>query len=117
MSGKVTGHFTQLVWAETSLVGCGRTKSDKEVYIICNYGEGGNVAGSPVYKFGTACSECENGVDCNKDYPGLCGPAEIKKDFDPPFRRFGLVYEECFFKTLSTYFTILNKGIFAWYFC
>lgn len=51
-----TGHFTQLVWASTSSVGCGRTACDDEdndddddddklrgVYVVCEYWPKGNV--------------------------------------------------------------------------
>ena len=44
LGGKVIGHYTQLVWSETTHVGCGQAvcNSDtwKMVVIICNYGPG-----------------------------------------------------------------------------
>jgi len=45
--------FTQLIWAGTTHVGCGRTKFYRNgVYatvFVCNYGPGGNIYGRPIY--------------------------------------------------------------------
>ncbi|KAM7540468.1 hypothetical protein Aperf_G00000027677 [Anoplocephala perfoliata] len=42
----VCGHYTQLVWANTTHVGCGVQKCNfngfNAVYVVCNYGPGGN---------------------------------------------------------------------------
>lgn len=47
-----TGHFTQLVWANTTSVGCGRTACEGDdddddklrgVYVVCEYWPKGNV--------------------------------------------------------------------------
>ena len=44
-SGK-TGHFTQLVWASTTEIGCGIARSKSGgVYIVCNYSPPGNYLG------------------------------------------------------------------------
>jgi len=46
--------FTQLIWAKTTHIGCGRTKFYKNgIYgteFVCNYGPGGNVYGRPIYE-------------------------------------------------------------------
>ncbi|KAF2887856.1 hypothetical protein ILUMI_18317 [Ignelater luminosus] len=73
-------YFTQLMWAETTHVGCGRTAYSPKyqfyaVYIYCNYGIGGNIVSAPVYKRGAPCSECTNST-CNGNYAGLCGRME-----------------------------------------
>jgi len=40
---KGTGHFTQLVWKETTDIGCGIAMShDDKVYAVCNYTPPGN---------------------------------------------------------------------------
>ncbi|XP_044259214.1 venom allergen 5-like [Tribolium madens] len=50
----VTGHYTQVVWADTQLVGCGytfyRKNSWYEKLYVCNYGPGGNYIGEAPYK-------------------------------------------------------------------
>ncbi|MCB9559812.1 MAG: hypothetical protein H6708_05335 [Kofleriaceae bacterium] len=43
-SGK-TGHFTQVVWAETTAVGCGMSQCDGLDVWVCNYDPPGNVDG------------------------------------------------------------------------
>lgn len=50
---KETGHFTQLVWKETTSLGCSRTKCDSKnnggapgYYVVCEYAPAGNVLGN-----------------------------------------------------------------------
>jgi len=77
-SGQVVGHFTQLIWADTSSIGCGIsdcvTKSgsmySQKVAIVCDYYTGGNILSQPIYKKGTKCSACAKG--CSKVFPALC---------------------------------------------
>ncbi|XP_063988420.1 uncharacterized protein LOC135168316 [Diachasmimorpha longicaudata] len=50
-----TGHYTQLVWAGTTRLGCGVTRYKKpeewySTYLVCNYGPGGNIIGAPIYQ-------------------------------------------------------------------
>nr|XP_023011527.1 venom allergen 5-like [Leptinotarsa decemlineata] len=81
-STKTIGHYTQLVWAKSTHVGCARAKKGNNYYLACNYGIAGNLIGSPVYTKGTACSKCPSGTACNTHYKGLCGKideADIKK--------------------------------------
>ncbi|CAH8607325.1 unnamed protein product [Schistosoma bovis] len=47
------GHYTQLVWEDTTDVGCGVTKCPNFPYglsIVCNYGPGGNYVGRSPYR-------------------------------------------------------------------
>lgn len=44
-AGKACGHFTQLVWANTSRVGCGKATGHGNDYIVCNYDPPGNFVG------------------------------------------------------------------------
>ncbi|XP_063909821.1 venom allergen 5-like [Zophobas morio] len=54
VSKGVTGHYTQVVWADTHLVGCGFTWYRKnywhEKLYVCNYGPAGNYIGQPPYR-------------------------------------------------------------------
>ncbi len=72
------GHFTQLIWAETYLVGCGAIYHNDEAFpkhpykkiLICNYYPPGNFYGSPVFLPGSPGSRC--GKKGSKN--GLCLP-------------------------------------------
>lgn len=73
-----TGHYSQMMWAQTSRVGCGviqyrKGRFNARLY-ACNYGETGNILRRPVYKIGRACSSCPCATTCSNDYPGLCAP-------------------------------------------
>jgi len=70
-----TGHYSQLVWGETNLVGCGFSyyqdaRRFNKLY-VCNYGPGGNVVGVAPYAVGTpSCSN--HGMYPSSRYSGLC---------------------------------------------
>ena len=70
-----TGHYTQLVWAETDKVGCGATSYRDGKWFAtlytCNYGPGGNFIRGQMYADGEPCSQCSS--SCSAEYPGLCG--------------------------------------------
>uniref|UniRef100_A0A4D5R9K8 Cysteine-rich venom protein n=1 Tax=Scolopendra viridis TaxID=118503 RepID=A0A4D5R9K8_SCOVI len=70
-----TGHYSQVVWADTEAIGCGYVtflNGDgwNEKHLFCNSGPAGNYIGSPVYIQGPAASKCEGGK--STQYPGLC---------------------------------------------
>lgn len=73
------GHFTQMVWSDTSYVGCAIAMWNNAegyfCYYICNY-DSGNIVGYPVLNIGAVTSECEP----HKDYPGLCASKEKTED-------------------------------------
>ncbi|XP_076109171.1 peptidase inhibitor 16-like [Mytilus galloprovincialis] len=71
---KKVGHYTQLVWAKTSLLGCGIRKCNKVIgtvmsnayLVVCNYSPAGNIMKNKIlnkpYTKGKPCSKC----------PGYC---------------------------------------------
>ncbi|XP_023948785.1 uncharacterized protein LOC112053560 [Bicyclus anynana] len=83
--------FTQLIWAESSRVGCGGvifkeinteslTVQKKTVYrLICNFSPSGNVIGKSVYNSGIPCSRCPHGRYCDVEYQFLCS-SYVHKD-------------------------------------
>ena len=52
-NGKICGHYTQIVWKQSKIVGCGRAFcEDKSQVWVCNYHPPGNVVGqSPYWRF------------------------------------------------------------------
>ncbi|XP_044019292.1 venom allergen 5-like [Aphidius gifuensis] len=52
--GPVTGHYTQMVWGQTTHIGCGVARYYRKGYyttvLVCNYGPGGNILDRPVYQ-------------------------------------------------------------------
>ncbi|XP_062567461.1 cysteine-rich secretory protein LCCL domain-containing 2-like isoform X1 [Saccostrea cucullata] len=76
-------HYTQMVWAQTSRLGCamsycnalsdgrGRVYRNAQ-YFVCFYSPQGNYIGQPPFTPGPACSRCPPGNSC---FQGLCyGP-------------------------------------------
>ncbi|XP_036377859.1 cysteine-rich secretory protein LCCL domain-containing 1 isoform X1 [Megalops cyprinoides] len=67
-TGPVCTHYTQLVWATSSRIGCAINLCHnmniwghvwaKAVYLVCNYSPKGNWWGHAPYKHGTPCSAC-----------------------------------------------------------
>jgi hypothetical protein len=43
------GHYTQIVWRETTSVGCALESSAAHDYLVCRYGPGGNVMNRRVF--------------------------------------------------------------------
>lgn len=73
---RATGHYTQLVWSETFLVGCGYSfyydpaRGYTKNY-VCNYGPSGNVLGYEPYQLGEpSCNSF--GMSFSNRYSGLC---------------------------------------------
>lgn len=43
------GHYTQMIWDRTTLVGCGMASNGRNTYVVCNYWSPGNIVGeSPI---------------------------------------------------------------------
>uniref|UniRef100_A0A665VL81 LCCL domain-containing protein n=1 Tax=Echeneis naucrates TaxID=173247 RepID=A0A665VL81_ECHNA len=84
-SGPVCTHYTQLVWATSSRIGCAINLCynmnvwgqiwAKAVYLVCNYSPKGNWWGHAPYKHGTPCSACPpsygGGCKDNLCYKGI----------------------------------------------
>lgn len=73
-----TAHFTALIWAKTTHLGCAKALNRNNLYeatihITCHYAEQGNIIETPMYTKGKACSKCPSGTSCNKKYTSLCG--------------------------------------------
>ncbi|GIX99830.1 hypothetical protein CDAR_460641 [Caerostris darwini] len=79
------GHFSQVVWATSWRVGCGRATFMEDgwytTFLVCNYGPAGNMYDGEMYKVGAPCSACPSGTCCGSscqrhgiraDYRGLC---------------------------------------------
>ncbi|XP_058802573.1 uncharacterized protein LOC131670725 [Phymastichus coffea] len=53
-NGKAIGHYTQLVWAKSTKIGCGAVKYNdgrfNRFHLVCNYGPTGNFLGEPIYE-------------------------------------------------------------------
>ena len=43
------GHYTQMIWANTTQVGCGHASSSGNDYLVCRYSPAGNYLGEKVY--------------------------------------------------------------------
>ncbi|XP_072024191.1 uncharacterized protein [Amphiura filiformis] len=75
------GHYTQLVWAETTSLGCGLsfcprtsnwTHSDSWI-MTCYYGPAGNYIGVRPYVSGPSCTQCKSEVgQCYNNMCRLC---------------------------------------------
>ena len=47
--GAVVGHYTQIVWKNTTAVGCALASNGKTDYLVCRYSPPGNVEGEKPY--------------------------------------------------------------------
>lgn len=47
------GHYTQIVWANTTSIGCGAASCSGTTFLVCNYAPGGNYTGQTPYAIGS----------------------------------------------------------------
>ncbi len=47
---KVVGHYTQVIWNDTTKVGCGMASDGTTTYLVCRYSPKGNIGGTQVPK-------------------------------------------------------------------
>lgn len=52
------GHYTQMVWARTSSLGCGYALCTSTRYYVCNYAPAGNLDINNPYTSGSSCGQC-----------------------------------------------------------
>ncbi|CAL1585578.1 unnamed protein product [Knipowitschia caucasica] len=70
VNGKVVGHFTQLVWYRSNLIGCALAhcpNAEYQYFYVCHYCPPGNYQYSKPYTSGSACAACPGKCD-----NGLC---------------------------------------------
>ncbi|KAJ8727510.1 hypothetical protein PYW07_001629 [Mythimna separata] len=73
-----TNYLTQLLWADTEFVGCGRVKfyvDERSIMLerlVCNFAPKGNTHGKPVYSIGYPATQCKTGMVPDYQYKGLC---------------------------------------------
>lgn len=77
-------NVTQLLWATSEFVGCGRTKFNKGLFIVCNYAPAGNLYKDPVFLTGLPASQCPEGRNPTTIMKNLCGRTSMVS-FEIPF--------------------------------
>ncbi|XP_069477326.1 cysteine-rich secretory protein LCCL domain-containing 1 [Ambystoma mexicanum] len=92
-SGPVCTHYTQVVWATSSRIGCAINLCHnmnvwgqiwpKAIYLVCNYSPKGNWWGHAPYKHGRSCSACPPsfGGGCKDN---LCYKEGSARPYAPP---------------------------------
>ncbi|XP_069832326.1 peptidase inhibitor 16-like [Dendropsophus ebraccatus] len=83
--GKMCGHYTQMVWADTERVGCGEKFCEKVegfedanmFLLVCNYEPPGNFQGEKPYKPGDPCSSCPPSHICRES---LCIDESLEQE-------------------------------------
>ncbi|DAZ94397.1 TPA: hypothetical protein N0F65_003261 [Lagenidium giganteum] len=68
----VYNHYSQVVWAATTRMGCAYAICPQGRFVACQYDPSGNVAGHGWYTSGTVCSGCEYGTHTCLDR--MCTP-------------------------------------------
>ncbi|KAK3611514.1 hypothetical protein CHS0354_016446 [Potamilus streckersoni] len=68
-------HYTQMVWAKSSEIGCASKRCsmlftvdnvyNESWFFVCFYESQGNIVGSFPFQKGDACTRCEKGEQCN----------------------------------------------------
>lgn len=89
MPGKVCGHWTQIAWAKTRLIGCGYATCPNHtlfpLHVYCDYYPPGNYPGAPPFTTGPPCVSCHDqtfgsatkpGYKCVDNLCVACNPAD-----------------------------------------
>jgi pathogenesis-related protein 1 len=48
-NGFLAGHYTQMVWRDTTRVGCGKAECNGQIIVVCDYDPPGNILGRSPY--------------------------------------------------------------------
>ncbi|XP_049869981.1 venom allergen 3-like isoform X2 [Pectinophora gossypiella] len=69
------GHYTQMVWSNSTYIGCGVSEFQQSNWIkylvVCNYGPAGNIIGHTPYPAGRGTGQLTCGAkNCNRPYGG-----------------------------------------------
>ncbi|CAH2105459.1 unnamed protein product [Euphydryas editha] len=77
--GNKSNQFTQLIWANTEKIGCGKAKFIVNNFkttiaerLVCNFAPKGNIHGKPVYIIGYAATQCSDNMQPDSFFSGLC---------------------------------------------
>ncbi|VDM18336.1 unnamed protein product [Hydatigera taeniaeformis] len=87
----VCGHYTQMVWASSNLVGCAMRQCDymepswsnPQYFTVCQYKPAGNIYGEKPYEYGASCSKCPDGYSC---FRNQCIKRPTCKNVQPTMR-------------------------------
>ncbi|XP_061884866.1 serotriflin-like [Entelurus aequoreus] len=66
VNGGVVGHFTQIVWYRSNLIGCAMAycpNSRYKYFYVCHYCPPGNYQLARPYKSGPSCADCPNACE------------------------------------------------------
>jgi pathogenesis-related protein 1 len=88
------GHYTQMIWANTTRVGCGAANCSGTLFLVCNYAPAGNYLNQAPYAVGSGPNQaCGNQAPIANAGPGqvvsagvtvaLDGSASTDPDDDP----------------------------------
>ena len=76
--------LSQILWAETRYVGCGKVRLGKsgKCWMVCNYGPSGNRQEWPIFLMGIPRTQCtDENHEFDEKYPALCGSEDAGQKF------------------------------------
>ncbi|XP_026055576.1 peptidase inhibitor 16-like [Carassius auratus] len=87
---KMCGHYTQMVWADSSRIGCATHFCDtleglsfkKATLLVCDYFPAGNYNGKKPYESGAPCSKCPEDLSSCED--NICVAENLFNSSDKP---------------------------------
>lgn len=80
----VCGHYTQLVWAGSTSIGCGVATNGRDTYWVCDYAPPGNFRGQRPYEPGGAAAPLPPGQPPANQPPANQPPANQPPANQPP---------------------------------